>query len=135
MADDDIITGTSEVIGILVLRWAGLEDMWDQHELGWDYNPTRDVVEWCNGDGLDVDRNDWEADRPMYSMLKAHAKAFVARAKAQSGKKPQRTPESWAGTGVRKPSGQKALVGTASFASSLRVQSGRITGIPGAGPE
>jgi hypothetical protein len=69
MADNDIITGTSEEIGILVLRWAGLEEMWDQHELGWEYNPTTDVVEWCNGDGLDVDRNDWEADRPMYSEI------------------------------------------------------------------
>ena len=55
MADNDIITGTSEEIGVLVLRWARLEEIWDQHELGWEYNPTRDVVKWCNGDGLDVD--------------------------------------------------------------------------------
>jgi hypothetical protein len=63
------LQGTSEEIGGMVLQWAGLDYMWDEHELGADYNPTTDVVEMCDGDGLSVDCDDWEADRPMYSEI------------------------------------------------------------------
>jgi hypothetical protein len=42
--------------------------MWDQHDLGRDYNPTTDVLAWC--DELDVKRNDWDGDdRPMYAEI------------------------------------------------------------------
>lgn len=61
------IQGTSEEIGALVLRWAGLEEMWEQHDLGRDFNAATDLVEVCAG--LSVDTDDWDADRPMYSEI------------------------------------------------------------------
>jgi hypothetical protein len=64
-----VIKGTSEEIGCLVLGWAGLDDLWDEHELGGCYNPATEVVEWCDGGGLDVRTKSWDADRPMYSEI------------------------------------------------------------------
>ena len=54
-ADDDMIGGA-------VLEWSGSEAIWDEHELGDDYNVISDVLDACPS--ADVDKDTWDAGFP-----------------------------------------------------------------------
>jgi hypothetical protein len=57
-----ILTGDEDEIGSELLKWSGLDQVWDDNELSHDHSPLHDLLYVCSS--LDFDREEFLADRP-----------------------------------------------------------------------